>query len=323
VPGVDENREVWGGTYDWPESGDEWSTAWGGTDAQWHASVFPRVQPFLPARTLLEIAPGFGRWSQYLIPLSERYIGVDLAAAGVEACRRRFAGARHAEFHVNDGRSLAAVPDGSVDLAFSFDSLVHVESDVIGAYLVELSRKLTEDGIVFLHHSNLGACKPVGRATRLAIAAQEKVRGRPAVGLDHWRARSMTAETFVQLSAAAGLVCVGQEVVPWLGSRYLDCISVATRPGSRWARPNVVSHNPYFMAEAASSASLAAVFRSFSDDSATRLPSAGGARYFGPSSTMITSSSVGPWAVSVLGPWPKWRELVRRRARAAEAHDER
>src|SRR3954447_19835934 len=137
MPGVDENRDLWGGTYAWPEAGDEWSASWGGADTQWHASVLPRVQPFLPATTVLEIAPGFGRWTQYLIPLSGRYLGVDLAEAAVQACRERFAGQPAAEFHVNDGRSLAVAADGSVDLAFSFDSLVHVEEDVIGGYLTE------------------------------------------------------------------------------------------------------------------------------------------------------------------------------------------
>ena len=36
---------------------------------------------------------------------------------------------RHATFVVNDGKSLAAVADGSINFAFSFDSLVHVEID--------------------------------------------------------------------------------------------------------------------------------------------------------------------------------------------------
>jgi hypothetical protein len=52
-------------------------------------------------------------------------------------------------FHVNDGRSLAAVADGSVDLIFSFDSLVHVEADVMLAYLEQLAHKLTPHGIGF------------------------------------------------------------------------------------------------------------------------------------------------------------------------------
>lgn len=314
MPGVEENRRVWDGTHDWAQSGDEWSTSWGGTDTQWHACVLPRVQPFLPTGTILEIAPGFGRWSTYLIPQAKRYLGVDLATTAVAACRERFDGAPHAEFHVNDGRSLAAVPHRSVDLAFSFDSLVHVEDDAIGAYLRQLADKLTDDGVVFLHHSNLGACEPVGRSTQLAIRLQEKVRARPTAGLDHWRARSMTAQRFAELAADAGLACIGQEIINWSGSRYLDCISVAARPGSRWDRSNVVRHNPYFMAEAASASAVADVYRSFGSGAVPRAAGGERAHYFGPSSTMITTKVAGPWALSILGPWPKWRELLRRRS---------
>lgn len=57
--------------------------------------------------------------------------------------------------YVNDGKSLAMVEDRSVDFAFSFDSLVHVEADVIAAYLNQLGKKLKPGGFTFLHHSNL------------------------------------------------------------------------------------------------------------------------------------------------------------------------
>ena len=316
VPSVDENRQAWDGYYTWPLAGDEWSAAWGDTRTEWRATVLPRIQPFLPARTLLEIAPGFGRWTEFLLPLSERYVGVDLSEAGVEACRKRFADVPHAEFHVNDGRSLDAVPDGSVDLAFSFDSLVHVEDDVIGGYLQELARKLSADGVAVIHHSNLAGCKPVGRVSQLAFSTGEKVRGRTSVGLNHWRASSMSAERFERLASDAGLSCVGQEKLNWVGSRLIDCISVVTRPGSRWHRPNVVVENPYFTAEVASASCVSQVYTTLEPAGATLVPqhNGSGMRYFGLSSTMIAARSVGPWAVSVLGPWPKWRELLQRKA---------
>src|SRR5579859_8081721 len=41
---------------------------------------------------------------------------------------------------MNDGTSLAMIEDGTVDLVFSFDSLVHVEADVMDAYLDEIAR---------------------------------------------------------------------------------------------------------------------------------------------------------------------------------------
>src|SRR5437588_8458413 len=187
MPGVDANRRQWDGRYAWPEGGEEWSAGWGGADAQWHSSLRPRLRPLLPASTILEIAPGYGRWTKYLIECCDRYIGVDLSAQGVEACRRRFADVEHAEFHVNDGRSLTMIDDASIDLAFSFDSLVHVEEDVIGAYLDELARVFAVDGVAFLHHSNLAACKPVARPLRYALRVAERARRRETPGFDHWR----------------------------------------------------------------------------------------------------------------------------------------
>ena len=39
----------------------------------------------------------------------------------------------NARFVSNNGRSLPMVADSSMDLAFSFDSLVHIEADVLAA----------------------------------------------------------------------------------------------------------------------------------------------------------------------------------------------
>src|SRR3954454_12840335 len=161
MPDVEANRLQWNESYRWPEGGDEWSKAWGGPDAQWHFTLWPRMRQFLPTGTLLEIAPGFGRWTAYLVDCCDRYVGVDLSSQGIDACRARFADVAKAEFNVNDGKSLPGVSDASVDFAFSFDSLVHVEDEVIDAYLVELTRVLRNDGVAFIHHSNLAACKPV------------------------------------------------------------------------------------------------------------------------------------------------------------------
>ena len=117
----------------------------------------------MPARTILEIAPGFGRWTQFLRPLCEDLIVVDLSPKCIEACQARFAEYGNITYHVNDGRSLDMVPNDAIDFAFSFDSLVHVESDVLHGYLSQLAQKLTPEGVAFLHHSNVGAY--VDRAT--------------------------------------------------------------------------------------------------------------------------------------------------------------
>jgi SAM-dependent methyltransferase len=271
MPSIEWNQSVWGRTYPWPAQGDEWSAVWGGSETQWFATILPRIRKFLPAKLLLEIAPGYGRWTAYLLPLCDKYVGVDVAETCVNACKQRFGTAENASFFANDGKSLSMVADRSVDFVFSFDSLVHVEADVIDAYMVELSRVLAPNGIGFIHHSNLGAHLTSLRVARLLEMAASPVplAGRALtrlriIGWNHMRAKSMTAERFAIACSKVGLVCVGQELIDWghIGRKMIDCLSLVARPGSRWARPNVTVSNPNFMDEAFSARRIASVYTS-------------------------------------------------------------
>lgn len=68
MPSLTENKMVWDQFYDWSMCGDKWSAASGGVSYQWWTTLFPRLQRFVPARRILEIAPGYGRWTHYLKP---------------------------------------------------------------------------------------------------------------------------------------------------------------------------------------------------------------------------------------------------------------
>src|SRR5436190_704548 len=151
---IEDNRSFWGDTYSWPEAGDEWSRHWGSARMQWYGSLLPRVSAFVPADTILEIAPGFGRWTAFLKDLCKQLIIVDLSEKCIDRCRQRFADCSHISYAVNDGKSLEMVVDGSVDFIFSFDSLVHAEDMVLKAYVAEFANKLRPDGAAFVHHSN-------------------------------------------------------------------------------------------------------------------------------------------------------------------------
>lgn len=230
---IDVNRQTWDGAYDWSGQGEEWSRAWGGSEAQWYGCIFPRIHHFLPVESILEIAPGYGRWTQYLLRYSRTLIAVDLSAKCIEACRTRFVGAP-ALFFVNDGSSLAMVADGTIDLAFSFDSLVHAEAAVIRDYIFELSEKLSVNGVAFIHHSNFGSYAMAG------------------VGNPHLRAPSMTADALLNFCAESGRVtCISQELINWGQAEMIDCISTITPIASRYARPSKRIENSWFMTEAA------------------------------------------------------------------------
>jgi len=253
VPSIEENKTLWTTSWDWSAEGDEWSSWWGGTQAMWFGALLPRINSFLPAGTILELGPGYGRWSQCLKDLCERLVLVDLVESCIDHCRQRFAGASNIEYHVNDGRSLDAIADESVDFAFSFDSLVHAEADVLAAYLDQLARKLTPDGVGFFHHSNIGSYRTLTALARVIPGPLRRPLAWRGVLVDvsASRAESVTADLFAAQCRAAGLTCVTQEKVSWERGHYLiDALSVFTPKGSRWERERVVASNPLFRSEA-------------------------------------------------------------------------
>jgi SAM-dependent methyltransferase len=237
MPDLDENAAYWNQGFHWRYGGDEWSAWWGGPEAEWRVTIAPRIDEFLPTKRLVEIAPGYGRWTHFLRHHCEELVGIDLSAKCVKACRRRFRHERNLSFHVNDGKNLSVVDDASVDFVFSFDSLVHAEQDVIDAYLAELARVLTADGVGFLHHSNMAAYPP------------ERVGPR----IPHWRSGSVSADTVADSASRVGLNCFRQELVGWGDEHDFlnDSFSWIARPGSVCDRPRDVVVNTSFMEEPA------------------------------------------------------------------------
>jgi SAM-dependent methyltransferase len=255
MPSIEQNLKAWNQTYAWPEHGDEWSEPFGGTDALWWFVLRPRLHRYVPAETILEIAPGHGRWTQYLRTLCKSLVVVDLSENCIAICKKRFEDASNITYIVNDGWSLPTVPDNSIDLVFSFDSLVHCEKDVIAAYLKEIARTLKSNGVGFIHHSNIGAYRRLlGIFKRLPSRFHIRNGFARLVSLNATagRARSVSAATFRQLCGEANLDCISQELINWRrGRRVIDTISVFTPRTSKWSRQCEILSNPLFV-EAAS-----------------------------------------------------------------------
>lgn len=283
MPTLKENLKKWDQQWDWTQAGDEWSSGWGGSDMQWHFSILPRIHHFLPAPTILEIAPGFGRWTQFLKDACDHLVVIDLTEKCIDACQDRFRDASNIEYVVNDGMSLSMVADSSLDFVFSFDSLVHAEPTVIAAYLNQLATKLKPDGVGVFHHSNLS------QHSRFLSRISREGRGKHALFMlakvhpihRSWREPTMSAERFEAYAERAGLRCVSQEKINWACRRTIDCISTFTRSGSKWETPNVVTENPRFMREAETVRALAPLYgraRYPTDVEGERQPRYGGLR---------------------------------------------
>lgn len=175
MPDIEWNKRTWDGGYNWDRAGDEWSERWGGSAGLWFATIMPRIGFALPARRVLEIAPGHGRCTHWLLRFTSSYRGIDLSEQCVAFCRQRFATHPNAAFFANDGRSLDAVAGQAFDLIFSYDSLVHADMDAMAPYVAQILSLLAPGGVAFIHHSNLAALPGIEYGLRSTAVSAERV----------------------------------------------------------------------------------------------------------------------------------------------------
>jgi cyclopropane fatty-acyl-phospholipid synthase-like methyltransferase len=104
----------------------------------------------------VEIGPGAGRWTEFLVTKTGSLIGVDISQVCVDECRKRFAKFPNARFEIGNGRDIASVATNSVDGIWSFDVFVHINSEEFSSYAAEFARVLHPGGIVVIHHGSTG-----------------------------------------------------------------------------------------------------------------------------------------------------------------------
>jgi SAM-dependent methyltransferase len=241
------NKEDWSGL----NEGETWSRPWGNSENQWFGSLFFRTHLFLPSRTILEIAPGHGRWTQYLKRYCSHLYVVDLSSNCIDKCKYRFRDDANISFFVNDGKSLAMIPNGEIDFIFSFDSLVHADIDVIEGYICQFYKKLSSHGVAFIHHSNIAEYMKKG----LSFIPRELLKKENFNRA--WRSETVDASTVRILAIKYGLSVISQEKFNWNGigifdkSIYHDCITVITPAGSKWSRDTKCIYTDDFLQQEA------------------------------------------------------------------------
>lgn len=255
MPLVAENLKQWEHAYEWDTAGDEWSEPWGGSHMMWTHCIYPRIRKHIPANVILEIAPGHGRWTNYLKEYAQELHLVDLSANCIQACQKRFADADNIHYYVNNGYDLAAIPDGSVDFVFCFDSLVHVELDCLSSYIQEIGRILAENGTAFIHHSNLAYHKRNPAYYYYKHAYDRIFRRVPPNRFfkkklfNSWRGSTVSYQKVKEVCHQNNLYCEIQELIDWHSGSYLkDCITTISRNVDA---EEVVIKNHDFMTHAA------------------------------------------------------------------------
>ena len=147
---IDEQRQ-WNDESMWSEGGHEWSKSFGTTENLWNKHIFDDVKEYR-GKKILEIAPGYGRMTQFLSILASELLVVDLNENCIKKTKEKL-GHHVLGYFVNNGNNLPHIRDNSQDLVFSFDSFVHIHKNVIDDYIGEIYRVLKPGGKSYIHHS--------------------------------------------------------------------------------------------------------------------------------------------------------------------------
>lgn len=207
-----EEQKLWNNENIWSIDGHEWSKSFGTTENLWNKHIFDKIKDFR-GKKILEIAPGFGRITQFLSILASELIVVDLNPLCIQKTKEKL-GHHVLAYFVNDGKSLPKIRDNSQDLVFSFDSFVHMHANVTEEYIKEIYRVLKPGGQAYIHHSWFyGGTEE----------STQNIAGRA----------NMNPEEFKKLVESNNMEILSQEsilfepVFPWDGT---DCISIFKKP---------------------------------------------------------------------------------------------
>lgn len=215
---VENNRQLWDKDYQWPDNGDEWNgqAAYCGQpyDAWKKALVGHFLTPQLKSdATLLEIGPGHGRWSEFIVNHCAELYLADLSPSCLDYCRGLF-GDRGFVYVPTDGHSLTGVPSAVVDFVWSYDCFVHIGPEDTAGYLADIRRVLKPGAQAVIHHAGrrhatlgldwLRRCGSLGLKlyTLVSLGAWSTDEG--------WRS-PMSRQRFANLAQAAGLEVVRQQ----------------------------------------------------------------------------------------------------------------
>jgi SAM-dependent methyltransferase len=104
---------------------------------------------------VLDIGCGVGRLTRVLARRAARVQGIDVSAEMLERARENLAGLDNVTLHLGDGRSLAPIPDESVDGVVSLVVFQHIPSPAITlGYVREIGRVLRTGGWAAFQVSN-------------------------------------------------------------------------------------------------------------------------------------------------------------------------
>lgn len=111
------------------------------------------VLPYVNAKhNAIEIGPGGGRWTRYLLGFGKIYV-VDYHSELLKELRKNF-DMRNIIFIKNNGTDFPGIKEGSIDYLFSFGTFVHLDKHLIEAYLKNMKPIIEHGANIVIQYSD-------------------------------------------------------------------------------------------------------------------------------------------------------------------------
>ncbi|MBP6564074.1 MAG: class I SAM-dependent methyltransferase, partial [Burkholderiales bacterium] len=118
-----------------------------------HVHRYAFARRYAAGRRVLDAACGEGYGSAILAGAAREVVGVDIDPATVAHARASYASVRNLSF-VEGSAAKLPLPDASVDLVVSFETIEHLEAGDQPRMLAEFARVLADDGTLVLSAPN-------------------------------------------------------------------------------------------------------------------------------------------------------------------------
>ena len=120
---------------------------------QWQTVIWPVIKGADFTETL-DLAAGHGRNTARLLDHAARVTAVDINQENIDFLSNRFRGNGKVVVLKNSGSDIRDVAGSSISFLYSFDAMVHFDSDVVNAYIREFRRVMKPGARGFCHYSN-------------------------------------------------------------------------------------------------------------------------------------------------------------------------
>jgi Methyltransferase domain len=112
------------------------------------------VLPYVNAQhDALEIGPRGGRWSRYLLGF-RTLTAIDYHSELLDELKRNFGAHRHIRFIKNNGTDFPGVDLHSIDYVYSFGTFVHLDFNLIEAYLDSIKAIIKPTANIVIQYSD-------------------------------------------------------------------------------------------------------------------------------------------------------------------------